>query len=78
MFTSREGDTAKKYGRAIYIKGCMNIEISGNTYSEFAVDANGDLDITKAIVALEYRGLTGSDIGTAFPKDKITVVEESN
>ncbi len=70
VFTAREGDTEKKFGKAIYIKGCMGIEVSGNTYSEFAGG-----DITKAVVALNYRDLTGSDIGDAFPKDNIPEAE---
>ena len=71
VFSARPDDTAKKFGKAIFIKGCMNIEVSGNTYSEFAGD-----DITKAIVANNYKGLTGSDIGNAFPKDKIPTETE--
>ena len=49
----------------------MNIEVSGNTYSDFAGG-----DITKAIVANNYKGLTGTDIGNAFPKDKIPTETE--
>ena len=75
VFTAREGDTKKKFGKAIYIKGCMNIDISGNEYSPFAVDENGDLDITQAVVANNYRGLTGSDIGDKLPVDNIPEAE---
>lgn len=75
VFTAREGDTQKKFGKAIYIKGCMNIDISGNEYSPFAVDENGDLDITQAVVANNYRGLTGSDIGDKLPVDNIPEAE---
>lgn len=71
VFSARPDDTAKKFGKAIFIKGCMNIEVSGNTYSEFAGG-----DITKAIVANNYKGLTGSDIGNAFPKDNIPTETE--
>ena len=71
VFSARPDDTAKKFGKAIFIKGCMNIEVSGNTYSEFAGG-----DITKAIVANNYKGLTGSDIGNAFPKDNIPAETE--
>lgn len=70
IFEAREGDTAKKFGRAVYLNGCMNVEISGNTYSEFTKD-----DITKAVVATNYSGLTGTDIGDAIPKDKLKQAE---
>ena len=66
VFEARPNDTEKRFGKAIYINGCMNVNISGNTYSQFA---NGD--ITKAIVAVNYKGLTGSDIGDKFPVDKL-------
>ena len=66
VFTAREGDTEKKFGRAIYINGCMNINISGNHYeSEFFKD-----DITKAIVGWNYNGLTGSDVTNILPPEK--------
>lgn len=66
VFTAREGDTAKKFGRAIYINGCMNINISGNHYeSEFFKD-----DITKAIVGWNYKGLTGTDVANILPPEK--------
>ena len=65
VFTAREGDTEKKFGRAINISGCMNINISGNTYSEFTAD-----DLTKAIIANNYKGLTGSDVEGILPESK--------
>lgn len=67
VFVARDGDTPKnKFGRAIYISGCANINISGNTYSEVIKD-----DITKSIVAKNYVGLTGSDVEGAFAADNI-------
>ena len=71
VFCERPDDTAKKFGKAIYIKGCMNIDVSGNTYSPFAVDENGNVDINKALVAVNYKGLTGSDIGDSIPATDI-------
>ena len=43
--------------KAIYINGCMNIDLSDNTYSSYA---NGD--ITKVVVAHNYKGLDGNDV----------------
>lgn len=57
VFTARPDDTEKKYGRAIYIDGCANIDISGNTYSEIVKG-----DVTKAIIGYNYIGLKGSDV----------------
>ena len=39
----------------------MNIEISGNTYSDFV-----DGDASKSIVVRNYKGLTGSDVEGIF------------
>ena len=71
VFSARPDDTAKKFGRAIYIKGCMNVEISGNTYSEFAVDAEGNPDVTKAILAVNYKGLSGIDVVNKIPESNV-------
>ena len=65
-FETRSTETAKKVGKAIYINGCMNINISGNTYSEFA---GGDM--TKVIVGNNYKGLKGTDVEGVFEKDKL-------
>ena len=43
----------------------MNINISENTYSEFA---NGDM--TKVIVGNNYVGLRGTDVDGVLEKDK--------
>ena len=60
VFTARNGDTSKKFGRAIYIDGCMDINISGNHYeSEFFKD-----DIAQAIIGWNYKGLSGTDVIT--------------
>ena len=71
VFVARPTDTADgKFGKAVYINGCANINISGNTFSEMAKG-----DVTKAVVGYNYIGLTGSDIvsgdGTRFlPEEK--------
>ena len=70
VFEGRPNDNNKKFARAIYLNGCMNIDISGNTYSEHTKD-----DITKAVVAVNYAGLTGTDIGSAFPTDNLKKAE---
>ena len=36
-----------------------------------AVDENGNVDINKALVAVNYKGLTGSDIGDSIPATDI-------
>ncbi len=60
VFTARPEDTARKFGRAIYINGCMGINISGNHYeSEFFKD-----DITEAIIGWNYNELGGTDVVT--------------
>ena len=70
VFCSREGDNSKKYIRAININGCMGIETSGNTYSEFTGS-----DISKAIIARNYKNLTGSDVQDVFPVNPETETE---
>lgn len=62
VFEARETDTEKRFCRAINIQGAMNIEVSGNTYSKFAVDESGNVDVTKAIVANNYANLFGKDV----------------
>jgi len=58
VFTARDGDNINgKYGKAIFINGCANVNISGNTYSEVV---NGD--VTKAVIGYNYVGLTGTDV----------------
>ena len=66
VFEARPGDTEKKFGKAVYLNGCLNVEISGNTYSDFA-----DGDITKAVIAVNYGGLTGSDVEGKIAKDNL-------
>ena len=66
VFEARPGDTEKKFGKAVYLNGCLNVEISGNTYSDFAGG-----DITKAVVAVNYGGLTGSDVEGKIAKDNL-------
>ena len=65
-FEARSNENAKKVGKAIYINGCMNVDISNNTYSEFA---GGDM--TKVIVGNNYKGLKGTDVEGVFEKDTL-------
>ena len=65
-FEARSNESAKKVGKAIYINGCMNVDISNNAYSEFA---GGDM--TKVIVGNNYKGLKGTDVEGVFEKDKL-------
>jgi hypothetical protein len=76
VFEAREDDTSKRYGKAINIQGAMNVEISGNTYSKFAVDSEGNLDITKAIVANNYDKLYGKDVEGKMPESKLPAAAE--
>ncbi|MBP3375816.1 MAG: hypothetical protein J6L83_03535, partial [Clostridia bacterium] len=71
VFEGRAYDTAKQFTRAININGAMNIEISGNTYSKMMQD-----NFTKAVIALNYKNLTGSDVEGILPTDKDPVVAE--
>ena len=58
VFVARPTDTEDgKFGKAVYINGCANVNISGNTFSEMAKG-----DVTKAVIGYNYIGLTGSDI----------------
>ena len=75
VFEARNGDTARSYGKAINIQGAMNIEISGNTYSEFAVDENGNFDISKAVIANNYMNLYGKDVEGKLPTEKLPATE---
>ncbi len=66
IFETRPTDGKDDCGRAILVKGSMNIEISNNTYCEFATD-----DHKNVIAANNYKNLYGTDV-TEFEKDKIT------
>jgi hypothetical protein len=70
VFETRNTETAKRVGKAIYIDSCMSVNISNNTYSEFA-----DGDMTKVIVANNYMGLNGTDVEGVFEKDKLKETE---
>ena len=68
VFVARDGDhIKKKYGKAVYINGCANISIEGNTFSAIV-----EGDVTKAIAANNYIGLMGSDVEGVFAQDKLT------
>ena len=66
VFCEKDGETDKKPAKAILIAFCLNVSVSGNTYSKHAGG-----DITKAIVANNYKNLTGSDVEGVFPVDKM-------
>ena len=70
VFEARSTETAKRVGKAIYINGCMTVDISDNTYSEFA---NGD--VTRVVVANNYKNLFGTDVEGIFEKDKLAETE---
>lgn len=66
VFEARPEDNERTYGKAVYINGVMDIELSGNTYSSFA---RGDME--RAVTALNYQGLTGTDVEGKLPEDKL-------
>ena len=65
VFESSSKDTAEKYSRAILINGAMNLTIMGNTFPSMA---GGSAE--KAIVANNYKNLTGEDVEGVFPTNK--------
>ena len=65
IFEARPEDTERRYGRAVYIDGAMNIEISGNTYSVFAGG-----DVSKAVIGWNYKNLHGTDVDKVLPVNK--------
>ena len=65
VFCDKDGETTQKPAKAINISGCYNVNISGNTYSSFSGG-----DVTKAIVANNYKELHGSDVEGVFPTQK--------
>lgn len=72
MFETRDTETEKKIGKAILINGCLDINIADNSYSGFA---NGD--VTKVVVANNYKNLHGKDVEGVFEKDKEPETEAS-
>ena len=66
VFEKRERTCAEEIGRAICINGCIDVNISNNTYS---AAANGD--VTKVITAKNYKNLHGSDVEGVFPIDNL-------
>ena len=65
-FETRDTETAKKVGKAIYINGCMNVTVSDNSYSEYA-----EGDVSKVVIGNNYIGLTGTDVDGVLEKDKL-------
>lgn len=64
IFEARPEDNERKFGRAVYIDGAMNITISGNTYSEFTKD------VSKAVIGWNYENLSGTDVEGILPDSK--------
>ncbi len=71
VFEERENESSKKVGKAIYINGCMNVNVSGNTYSDFA-----EGDVSKVVIGNNYKNLFGTDVEGVLNTDKIP--EEAN
>ncbi len=67
VFEGRERSTKYEVIKAIYIDGCMNIDISGNT---FFFDGINDTDTRKFIVGWNYKGLSGSDVQDVLPEER--------
>lgn len=64
VFEDRADESGDNIGKAIYLNGCMNIKVSGNRYSSFALG-----DISKVVIADEYLNLYGSDVDGMLPKN---------
>ena len=71
VFESECDETESGDKRAIYINGCINVNISDNTYSGHLAK-----DVSRAIEAKNYNDLHGSDVDGIFPKDKLSCEEK--
>jgi hypothetical protein len=71
VFESECDETESSDKRAIYINGCINVNISDNTYSGHLAK-----DVSRAIEAKNYNDLHGSDVDGIFPKDKLPCEEK--
>ena len=65
VFEARKREDTDNIPGAIFVNGCMTVDISNNTYAT---------DIRSAVVAKNYKDLKGSDIKDLFPTDS----EKSN
>lgn len=71
IFEPGEGESEGNARKVIYVNGCMNVNISGNTYSYEAAR-----DLSRVIVAENYQNLYGSDVEGIFPKDNASCEKE--
>ncbi len=71
---SSEGSSGRLI-RAVHISGAMNVELSGNTYSELAYDKDGNFDITRAIIGNNYDNVHGKDVDGKMPNQKLPSAE---
>ena len=60
VFEARGREGVENIPGAIFVNGCMNVDISDNTYSN---------DVKDAVVAKNYKGLKGTDVKDLFPAD---------
>ena len=67
VFEPRENENDGQVGKAIFIDGCMGVEISNNTYSLYA---NGD--VTQVITAQNYKDLHGCDVEGRIAKESLS------
>ena len=67
VFEDRADESSENVGKAIYLKDCMNIDISDNRYSSFARGDN-----TKTVVAENYLNLIGNDVEKMMPHDNLS------
>ena len=61
VFEKRAREDSDNIPGAILVNGCMTVDISGNTYST---------DVKEAVVAKNYKELTGSDVEGILPTEK--------
>lgn len=60
VFEARSRENLENIPGAIYINGCMSVDISDNSYSA---------DVKDAVVVRNYKALGGSDVEKVFSKD---------
>ncbi len=59
-----DSEGVKVNTRAIFLNGCMNVNISGNTFPESVTD------VSKVIIGWNYKELHGDDVDGVLPSEK--------
>ncbi len=64
VFEARRREDLENIPGAIFVNGCMSVDISDNTYAG---------DVSQAVVVKNYKGLTGSDVEGIFERDNANI-----